>query len=54
MKKLTLEDMHKLDELLSEAEYILGNTILDNESYLINYIRSYIRIKRRMLKEAGK
>jgi hypothetical protein len=46
MKNLTIQDMYKFDRLLEEAEEMLRNTILDEESYLINYIRSYFRVKR--------
>lgn len=45
-KKLTKEDMYKVDELLSKAEEILRNSLLDDECYLLNHIRSYIRLKR--------
>ena len=46
-----IEDMYKVDKLLSEAEEILRNSLLDDECYLINYVRSYIRLKRRVLIE---
>ena len=48
-KKITLEDMYKVDELISQAEEILRNSLLDDESYLLNHIRNYIRIKRQVL-----
>ena len=45
-KKLTKDDMYTVDELLSQAEGILRNSRLDDECYLINNIRNYIRMKR--------
>lgn len=45
-KKLTINDMYEVDKLLSQAEEMLRNSKLDDECYLINHIRSYIRIKR--------
>ena len=50
MKKLTKEEMYKIDELLSSAEELLRNSILDDECYLLNHIRSYIRLKSNRIK----
>jgi hypothetical protein len=49
MKNLTIQDMYKCDHLLTEVEEMLRNTVLHDESYLINYIRTYIRVKRERL-----
>ena len=49
MKDLALKDMYEVDSLLSQAEEILRFTKLDDECYLINNIRSYLRIKRNKL-----
>jgi hypothetical protein len=48
-KKLTIEDLYEFDRLLSQAEEILRNTRLDDECYLVNHIRSYVRIKRNQI-----
>jgi len=45
MKLITQNDMYKINDLLSQAEEILRNTKLDNESYLINHLRSYIKMR---------
>ena len=46
MKELTINDMYEIDKLLSQAEEKLRFTMLDDEMYLINNIRSYLRTKR--------
>ena len=47
LRKLTIDDMREIDRRLSDVEAMLSNTKLDDESYLLNHIRNYIRIKRR-------
>ena len=46
MKEMKRNDWYDLDKKLSEAEEMLRNTKWDDECYLINHIRSYLRIKR--------
>ena len=49
MKELDEDDLYKVDDLMSQAEEILRLSKLDDESYLINHLRNYIRMKRSKL-----
>lgn len=49
MKNITLEDFYKIDKLISEVEELVSNTVFDDERFLLNYIRSYVRIKRQRI-----
>lgn len=46
MQEISIEQMYEIDNLLSQAEEKLRNTRFDDESYLVNSIRSYLRVKR--------
>lgn len=50
MKIITIENMYDIDQLLSEVEEKLRNSVLNDECYLINNLRSYLRLKRDRLK----
>ena len=46
MKILKIDDFYDIDKRLSDVEEIMRNSQLDNECFLVNSLRSYLRIQR--------
>ncbi len=44
-KKLTKDELYEIDDILESVESKLRFSNLDDESYLINHIRAFIRLK---------
>ena len=45
MQNITKEQYHEFIELMEKAEEILRLTELDDESYLLNHVRNYVRMR---------